>query len=128
LSYDRERRIGLAFPLRLGGDGRLLDCSYEEHVKQSIRALLLTGQGQRIMRPDFGSRLGAYLFENIDATTVSLIKSEIIDTVGLYEPRVEITDVIVLADRQNPGSLNVELTYIITRTGAVDGLALSVGR
>jgi phage baseplate assembly protein W len=126
-SSDSENKIGLAFPLRLDENGALSSCTYEEHIKQSLRTLLLTSREQRVMRRNFGNRLGAYLYENIGPTTASLIRNEIISTVERYEPRVEIDGVQVRAG-QDPGVISVELTYRITSTGAADRLALSIGR
>ena len=122
-----NRSIGLAFPLQLDKDGRLMACTYEEHVKQSIRTLLLTSREQRLMRRDFGNRLGAYLYENIGATTAALIEKEIIYTIERYEPRVEIVGVQVRRV-QTPGTLSVEIAYKILSTGEEDRLALTIGR
>jgi len=124
-----ENSIGLAFPLRLGEDGRLMACSYEDHVRQSLRTLLLTGLRQRKMRPEFGSRLGDYLFENIDTTTAALVKSEIIEAIERYEPRVELGDIRVRGGGgRDIGTINVEITYTIIYTGAADRVALTLGR
>ena len=125
--YDSDDQIGLAFPLRFGEDGQLMGCTYEEHIKQSIRTLLLTARNQRIMRRNFGSRLGNYLFENIDETTTTLAKNEIIDTIRHYEPRIEVSDVLVRGG-QAPGVISVEIFYRITTTGAADRYALTIGR
>ena len=122
-----ENRIGLAFPLQLE-DGRLKACTYEEHVKQSLRALLLTARGQRKMRPDFGTMLGAYLYENIGATTAALVKSEIISTIERFEPRVELGEVQVKGGGRDIGTIRVEINYTILSTGATDQLALTLGR
>ena len=127
-SDNTEKRIGLAFPLQLGEDGRLSACTYNEHIKQSIRTLLLTARGQRAMRPEFGNRLGAYLFENIDETTASLIKSEIIYTIERYEPRVELGDIQVASHLRDIGVIGVEIAYTIISTGASDQLSLTIGR
>jgi len=120
--------MGFAFPLRLGEDGRIAGCTYNEHIKQSIRALLLTARGQRVMRPDFGNVLGAYLFENIGETTAALIKSEITSAIERYERRVELGSVRVYGEGRNPGVISVEITYTITSTGESDRLALNIGR
>ena len=131
-----EYRMGLAFPLRLDkrldSDGRLVAatlaaCTYEEHIKQSLRTLLLTSRQQRIMRRDFGNRLGDYLFENIGPTTAALARNEIINTIENYEPRVEIDDVKVRAGKEL-GVINIEILYKIASTGVADRLALSIGR
>ena len=126
VAQNSDRHIGLAFPFSLDEDGRLTACTYEEHVKQSIRTLLLTARDQRVMRRDFGNRLGDYLFENIGATTAALIEKEILYTIGRYEPRVEIEGVQVSA--RTPGTISVEISYRILSTGGDDRLALTIGR
>jgi phage baseplate assembly protein W len=131
-----KNRTGLSFPLWLveseDANGkvirRLASCTYEEHIKQSIRALLLTGQRERVMRRDFGSRAGAYLYENIDVTTASLIQYEIKAAVERYEPRVELTDVKVKAGGKDLGVLNVEVSYRILSTDTADQFTTEVRR
>jgi len=137
-SNSSENRIGLAFPLKFGdgksqtpsGDKsrRLMACTYEEHIKQSIRALLLTGRRERVMRRDFGSRAGAYLFENIGPTTALLIQHEITETIERYEPRVELTGVMVRGNPQSPGVLHAEIGYRILSTDKADQLTVDIGR
>lgn len=123
-----NKRFGMAFPLQTesagGGLTNLARCSYEEHIRQSIRTLLLTARGERVMRPDFGSALGDFLFENIDATTVALIKREVVSTIERYEPRVNLTDVKVHSDARDPGVLRVTVEYRIISTGAADSLVV----
>ena len=126
-----ETKIGLAFPLQLGAPDKhgrrpLMACTYEEHIKQSLRTLLLTARGERVMRPDFGSGLGVYIFESIDATTASLIKSEVESAVARFEPRVDLLDVQVAHSPRDPGVIRIELSYRIRSSGAVDQLALSI--
>ena len=125
---NRNRTVGLAFPLKLGNDGRLSACTYEEHIRQSLRALLLTARGRRVMRPDYGNRLGDYLFENYGETTATLIKSEISSTIRRFEPRVELLNTRVLADSANPGVISAEITYRIVATDMTDQLSLTVGK
>ena len=54
---------GVAFPLRLTPEGRLAWSEGEANVRESIRILLLTAQGERLRRPDFGAGLERFLFE-----------------------------------------------------------------
>ena len=124
---DGKNKIGLSFPLQLE-EGRLLACSYEEHIKQSLRTLLSTARGERIMRPEFGNRLGAYMFENIGETTASLVKNEIISTIEQFEPRIELDEVKVSGGMHDIATLQVELTYQIAATGEADRFVLTIGR
>jgi len=125
-----QNKIGMTFPPRfIKGEepSRLMACTYEEHIKQSIRALLLTGHRERVMRRDFGSGAGAYLFENISATTASLIQHEIKAAIERYEPRVELAGVTVKGS-QSPGVLSVEISYRILSTDTADQLAVDIRR
>jgi phage baseplate assembly protein W len=122
---NNEKKFGLAFPLQIE-KGSLKACTYEESIKQSLRTLLLTARGERVMRPGFGSGLYAYLFESIDATTASLIKHEIVKTIEYFEPRVELLDVKVNSKPQEPGVIHIELNYYINPTSTTDQLTLTV--
>jgi len=127
LLYDNEKKTGMAFPLQIEGEkGPLMACSYEEHIKQSLRILLLTAQGERVMRPGFGSGLNSYLFEGMNLTITSLIKYEIKTTITYFEPRVELLDVQVDSNAKDPGVLRLQLSYRIKSSGTYDQLVLSI--
>jgi phage baseplate assembly protein W len=67
----------------------------EEAVKESIKNLILTDQGERLMRPYIGGNIRAMLFENITPITIKLIQEQIKDTIQTYEPRARLIDVVV---------------------------------
>lgn len=67
----------------------------EDAVKQSIRNLLLTDPGERLMQPFLGGGIKGLLFENITSDVLKLIKEKVTSTIETYEPRAELIDVIV---------------------------------
>lgn len=75
--------------------GALLKRSDEEAVKRSIRNLMLTDTGERLFRPDLGSNVRRYLFENASEVTKNGLKESIINTIKNYEPRANVVDVVV---------------------------------
>lgn len=81
-------------------------------ISQSIVNLLLTNKGERLFQPDLGSGIYRTLFEPLDFGTAGLIRSEIADTIGRYEPRIIVDNVVVVPDFENNG-YSVELKYII---------------
>ena len=81
-------------------------------ITQSITALLLTGKGERLFQPEFGSDLRNLLFQPLDYGAAALIRGKIKDCIGRYEPRVFVTDVICYPDMDNDG-YSVELYYTI---------------
>lgn len=81
-------------------------------ITQSITSLLLTGKGERLFQPEFGSDLRNLLFQPLDYGAAALIKSKITECIGRYEPRVFVNEVICYPDMDNDG-YSVELYYTI---------------
>lgn len=69
----------------------------DEHLLQSIRDILTTPLGSRVMRRDYGSRL----FELIDAPMTPGLVADIVaasaDAIMRWEPRVTLRRVLVRA-------------------------------
>ena len=81
-------------------------------IVQSITALLLTMKGERPFQPQLGCNVQRVLFEPLDYGSAGLIKSEIRDTLGRYEPRININSILCVPDFDNNG-FQVELKYTI---------------
>jgi hypothetical protein len=81
-------------------------------IVQAITALLLTNKGERPFQPDLGCDVRKSLFEPLDYATSGLIRSQILDVLGKYEPRIEVEDIRVSPDEQNNG-YDVELYFAI---------------
>jgi phage baseplate assembly protein W len=67
----------------------------EEAVKESIKNLILTDRGERLMQPLVGSNIRAMLFENNTPSTIKMIQDLITETIQTYEPRATLLDVVV---------------------------------
>ena len=67
----------------------------EDAVKESIKNLILTDRGERLMQPNIGGNVRAMLFENITPAVLKLIEEQIRTTIKLHEPRADLIDVIV---------------------------------
>lgn len=84
----------------------------ENAIARSIRNLVLTEPGDKPFNPELGSRVNALLFENFDNLTASSISSEIENTINTYEPRVNLEEVVVVANFDN-NSFDVRVLYEI---------------
>ncbi|MFO7803356.1 MAG: GPW/gp25 family protein, partial [Desulfovermiculus sp.] len=83
-------RVPVNWPL-LGipdDQGRLHYPSLAESVRQSIRIILLTRPGERLMRPGFGGGLERYLHQPNTLTTRRQIRDLINDSLARWEPRI----------------------------------------
>ena len=81
-------------------------------IARSIRNLILTVPGERPFNPVLGSQVTNLLFENLDKLTASTIKTEIINTIQNFEPRVRLNEVIVKANPDN-NEFDVKIQYYI---------------
>ena len=70
----------------------LIALKNENAIARSLKNIVFTLPGEKFFNPDFGSRITASLFENINDVTASIIVDEIIDSVQRYEPRVQLLD------------------------------------
>ena len=117
---DRRNREflgqGLAFPLQLNPRGEIALVSGEEDIAQSIRIILGTRPGERVMRPEFGCRAHELLFEPRSAATETRMQRYVHDALKRWEPRIEVLAVNVFSDPGHDGALLVEVHYLIRET------------
>lgn len=108
----------MKFPCKLeSGLGRFRTMSEAEEIAQSVRMILLTHRGERPYRPEFGSDLSRYAFENVDTTLRTLIRQETTAALRKWEPRIFNIQVTFEQNLQE-GALLVNVSYEILSTGA----------
>jgi len=59
-------------------------------IGRSLKNIVFTLPGEKFFNPDFGSRITASLFENINDITANIIVDELRESITRYEPRVKL--------------------------------------
>ncbi len=113
---------GLGFPVEVDDQGKLPYASAETKVQQSLLIILGTAQGQRVMRPDFGSRLHELVFEPINASTKGRIVQYVTEAISKWESRVDVQRVDVTEDLATEGKLLVDIKYRVRATNSIFNL------
>ena len=106
---DDNQFIGLDLPIRKGIDkqGYFESTSTTiEAVKNNIKNLLYTSQGERLMQPVLGINLRQYLFQQISDEMIFSIQNSILDTFQFWLPFVEVRD-IQLSTNKNTIRINI---------------------
>ena len=93
-------------------NGDLIALKNEQAIARSIRNIVFTIPGEKFFDEDFGSRISAALFENIDEFSANIIGSEIRQSILNYEPRVDLISVDLKPDFDN-NSFDVRIVYEI---------------
>ena len=107
---------GLAFPLQVNPRGELSLVTGSTDIQQAIGIILGTIPGERVMRPGFGCRAWELIFAPNNAATQSLLVTYVRQALEFWEPRIELTEVEVEADVNDPSALLVEIKYEIKTT------------
>ena len=73
----------------------ILALTNEDAIKRSVRNLVETVNEERFFNPLLGSRVRESLFEVPDNTIRATLKAQIENSILNFEPRVNLTDVII---------------------------------
>tara|TARA_B100001250_G_scaffold330926_1_gene295910 strand:+ start:1740 stop:2141 length:402 start_codon:yes stop_codon:yes gene_type:complete len=79
----------------------LIGLKNENAIARSIRNIVFTLPGEKFFEQNFGSRISASLFENMDELGADLIVDEITNSIETYEPRVRLTTVEAFPNFEN---------------------------
>ena len=115
----------MAFPPRVGANGRMLWSEGEDNIRESIAIILKTMQRERVQLLGFGANLGSYLFEPNNAGTHARIARDIEIALGQWEPRIALEDVSVAADT-DPSNAIATVSYRLVASGAAESIAVAV--
>ncbi len=113
---------GWAFPVTTDATGGIALVVREREIEQAIRLVLQTSPGERPMRPEFGCRIGDYVFSPANASTAGMLTYEVRRALDRWEPRIEVEDVTVSFDATDLGKLYIDVQYSIRATNDVRNL------
>jgi phage baseplate assembly protein W len=103
---------GWSFPLRINVQGSLQLSKGERNVEESIRLILRTGLGERVYRPNFGSRLSELVFAPMNTQTLLLLRLHVQEALEMWEPRIILDGVDADPDPAN-GRVDIMINYRI---------------
>jgi uncharacterized protein len=114
---------GWARPVALDPRTGLVETvAYEEDIRQSIRIILETAPGERVMRPNFGCGIHELVFAAVDSTTLQRIRSTVEEALRRCEARIEVLGVNVDEAATMEGKLLIEIEYRVRKTNQLGNL------
>ena len=130
---DEKIKIGIDLPIRRDSelDGFFATTSTTiEAVKNNIRNLLQTNQGERLFQPRLGLDLRKLLFEHINEDNLISVQNTILDKFEQWLPFVEVRDIqIVNLDTENSigaNEIRVKIIFNITQDpNTLDSVSLN---
>ena len=107
--------VGWKFPI-CATEGALDLSAYEEDIRESIRIILGTDPGERVMRPDFGAGLRAFVFKPVDPTTLNAIRTRVEEALVDWEPRIDVERVTVTTAPSDTAKVLIDVRYRVRST------------
>ena len=88
----------------------------EVDIENSIRIILGTYPGERLMNPNFGCAVKRMNFENLDEGNVTRIEEIVGNALIQFEPRVKFQSIEVISKDTEEGIIVLQLNYVIIVT------------
>ena len=110
---------GWAFPPAFNKLTHSVEMSHEtDDIQESIRIILGTIPGERIMNPTFGCGINKYVFESRDTTQMTMLKDAVYDALLYFEPRISIENIDILGDQDHDGLIKIHIDYTVIVTNS----------
>ena len=107
-------------------EGLLSYPTLEQSVRQSIKIILQTIPGERLMRPEFGAGLQRFLHEPNTLTTRRQIRDVITTSLQRWEPRIMLDRVDVWENEERLDTVRIEIIYRLRRTNQAQQMGITL--
>ena len=108
--------VGWKYPVTLDNQGEVALSRYSEDVQEAIWIILGTAPGERLMRPDFGCGIHEFVFAPNNTRTAGLVRYHVEQALHRWEPRINLQEVNVAADPEDPTRLLIDIDYRVKTT------------
>lgn len=95
-------------------------------IRQTIRALLVTKPGERLLQRRLGGALQDFIHQPNTVLTRRRIHDRVAETLGAWEPRIDLTELTVEPEGEFGERVRITLNYRIRLTRALDGISIAV--
>lgn len=104
---------GWNFPLQLDATNSIALATKARDIEQAIEIIVRTAPGERPMRPEFGCRIQDHLFAPGNEATRSAIAHDVRQAIEMWEPRVDVENVLVSIDVEAATTFYIDVWYRI---------------
>jgi phage baseplate assembly protein W len=90
----------------------------EADIEQSLRILLATNPGERVMQPGYGCGIKRMVFEQVNESTLTEIRHLVEQAILFFEPRIGVNAVVLDTSRLIEGELPIHIDYTVRTTNS----------
>jgi phage baseplate assembly protein W len=104
---------GWNFPLQFDATNSIALATQTRDIEQAIEIIVRTAPGERPMRPEFGCRIQDHLFAPGNEVTQAAIAHDVRRAIEMWEPRVDVENVLVSIDAESATTFYIDVWYQI---------------
>jgi phage baseplate assembly protein W len=116
------RGVGWSFPVQTDDQGQISLARQDEAIRQSIRLIIETAKGERLMHPTFGCGIHDLVFAPNDPLTAARASFEVREALIDWEPRIEVLNVQAQLATAEENTLLLDVQYRVRSTNNVFNL------
>jgi len=109
---------GWSYPVGTDNQGNVRMEDGEDNVEKSVRMILGTAKGERVMRPEFGCEIHDLVYSSLSPTTLNRIEESVRTALVRWEPRIDVESIDATPDSSNPGRVLIEIEYWVESTNS----------
>ena len=112
----RKQYYGIKYPFKSDGDEKFFvdtNDSVMEKVRSQLIHTIFTPKLQRLRKPQFGTDLIKYIFEQDDSVTWEAVKNEVSEAVKRWVPNCTLSGIDVVKSEQDEHEIFVRLKYSV---------------
>ena len=117
---------GISFPPRIDANGHVAWSEGTQNIRESIKVILLTELGERLMLTEFGAGLKQFLYEPNTVETRRLLEEQITQALEQWEPRLQLQEVNVAEDANDSQQAIATINYKLIATQQTERVSVQL--
>jgi phage baseplate assembly protein W len=92
--------------------------SADEDIHESLRIILSTAPGERVMNPAFGCGLRTHVFNSASASMITELRDMVERAILFYEPRINLNSIDIAIRDAAGGIIDINVRYTVRSTNS----------
>jgi uncharacterized protein len=123
-AFERRVHAGAGLDAALGIGAVLV--SAEPDIEQSLRILLATNPGERVMQPAYGCGIKRMVFEQLNDSLLTEMRHLIEKAILFFEPRITVNEIAIDAGNWVDGELRIHIDYTVRSTNSRNNMVYPI--
>lgn len=114
---------GWSFPPTFDNNGgKVVMQEGEADIEDSLKILISTTIGERIMQPKYGCNMDDLVYENLDTTLKTEISKRMEVAIAFFEPRIDLNSLDLVPGDEREGIVLLVIDYTVRNTNTRNNL------